>query len=135
METDTNLPQATEPMGVDLEKANIALQIYPSLSPDAANTLYAMSLKIAANCRAVEQSRAQYIFDNQDGWGYYHLPLVRGMTKENTDIRQSLRDNGIITDAESAIGQFMKLKHRGFEYMYHWCLQLHVEGAEKKREL
>ena len=119
METDTDPPQATEPMDVDTAKTNIALQIYPSLSPDAANTLYAMSLKIAANCRAVEQSRAQYIFDNQDGWGYYHLPLVRDMTRENADIRKSLRNPGIIDDDNSAIGQFMAYKKRGFQYMYH----------------
>ena len=96
-------PQATENMDVDSENINIAKQIYPSLSPDAANTLHAMSLKIQANCRAVEQSRAQYLFDNQGGWSYYHLPLVRDMTKENVDLRSSLRSH-IINDETSAIG-------------------------------
>ena len=48
--------------------ADLALQVYPSLSPAAANTLHSVSLKIAANCRAVEQSRVQYMFD-PDSWG------------------------------------------------------------------
>ena len=82
MEAGTNLPPATENKQVDIEKTIIALQIYPFLSPDAANTLHAMSLKIAANCRAVEQSRAQYLFDNQGGWNYYHIPLVKDMTRK-----------------------------------------------------
>ena len=136
METDETQAEP-EPMETDQadqpDENEVAHEVYPHLANDAVKILYSMSQKIAANCRRVEQSRLQYMFDDPHGWGNYHLPLVRDMTRENADIRRSLLDRHVITNEDSAIGQFMRLKNRGFEYMYHWCFQYHAEGPEKKR--
>ena len=108
---------------------------YPTIVPEAAKILYSSAQKISENCRSVEQSRLLYMNDTHQSWNNHHLPLVRDMTRENADIRRSLRENGIIADADSAVGEFLNLRKKGFTFMYHCCLQYYAEGPEKRQEL
>ena len=62
-DAEPSITEATTAMEVDYDPTQTAQGIYPSFHPDVAQTLLSVSLKIAANCRAVEKSRAQYVFD------------------------------------------------------------------------
>ena len=132
MEVDQVEPEEQEQEDPEV---HAAIQCYPDLDPDAAKLLFLSAGKIAQNCRSVEHSRLIYMTDSRQSWNFFHIPKIRQAISDNVDIRNYLRraDVNIINNDTSGIGGFMQLKHRGFDYMYAWCLQFHAEGPEKKK--
>jgi len=80
-------------------------------------SLFAVNNQIAVNCRIVEHSRQQYVFD-RPGWNQYHIPWVEEKTAENVKLRNFFKINNMLDNQNSVVGQFMALKHKGFDHLY-----------------